>query len=103
MSRPRREIRLLRIAEDDLAEVFAYLVEESSSGAERQLARIERALRRLVKNPYLGKLPKDDHLMQMGYRSLVIDEYLAFYTIEDESILVHRIIHGARDYLSFLH
>jgi len=38
----------------------------------------------------------------MGYRFLVVQNYLIFYTIEDRTIWVHRILHGARDYLSLL-
>ena len=38
----------------------------------------------------------------MGYRFLVVQNYLIFYTVENHTIWVHRIIHGARDYLSLL-
>ncbi|MBL7995484.1 type II toxin-antitoxin system RelE/ParE family toxin, partial [bacterium] len=37
-----------------------------------------------------------------GYRYLIVDNYLIFYTIEEETIFVHRIIHGARDYRRLL-
>jgi plasmid stabilization system protein ParE len=33
----------------------------------------------------------------MGYRFLIVDDYLIFYTISRKTVLVHRIIHGARD------
>jgi hypothetical protein len=36
------------------------------------------------------------------YRFLVVQNYLVFYTIEERVIWVHRIIHGARNYLSLL-
>lgn len=36
----------------------------------------------------------------MGYRYLIVDDYLIFYTVEQRSIYVHRIIHGARNYSS---
>jgi hypothetical protein len=38
----------------------------------------------------------------MGYRFLVVQNYLIFYTIEDQIIWVHRIIHGTREFLSLL-
>jgi toxin ParE1/3/4 len=38
----------------------------------------------------------------MGYRYLIVADYLVFYTFEEQTVLVHRIIHGARDYLRLL-
>ena len=38
----------------------------------------------------------------MGYRLLIVENYLIFYEIENRTILVHRILDGARDYLSLL-
>ena len=38
----------------------------------------------------------------MGYRHLVVENYLIFYEIENQTIFVHRILDGARDYLSLL-
>jgi len=52
--------------------------------------------------PLLGKIPNEEDLANMGYRFLVVQNYLIFYTVEDHIIWVHRIIHGARDYLSLL-
>lgn len=100
MSRPKYDLRLLRIAENDLGEIVSYVAAERPSAALAQMAKIEKSLNRLKSNPYLGKLPNDTHLIELGYRCLIIDDYLAFYTIEERTVFVHRIIHGARDYLS---
>lgn len=102
MSLRKYAVRLLRIAENDLAEIIAYIAAEQPSAAAGQLAKIERTLGLLSKNPYLGKLPNDEHLIKLGYRCLIIDDYLAFYTVEGQIIFVHRIIHGARNHLSLL-
>ena len=55
---------------------------------------------RLVQNPRLGRIPYEEGLLRLGYRHLVVENYLIFYTIEGDTIYVHRILHGARDYLS---
>ena len=98
MSPPKFTVRLLRIAENDLAEIVAYITAERPSAAVGQLTRIEKTLGLLRKNPYLGKLPNDEYLLKLGYRCLIMDDYLAFYTVEGQTVFVHRIIHGARDY-----
>lgn len=102
MSLRKYAVRLLRVAENDLAEIVAYIAAEQPTAAVGQLTKIEKTLGLLKKNPYLGKLPNDERLLKLGYRCLIIDDYLAFYTLEGQTVFVHRIIHGARDYLALL-
>jgi len=56
-------------------------------------------LRLLAANPYLGRVPKDVALLDLGYRYLIVQNYLIFYVIEERTVFVHRIVHGARDLL----
>lgn len=99
MSRPKYDLRLLRIAENDLSDIVTYIAAERPSAALGQMAKIEKSLNRLKSNPYLGKLPNDTHLIELGYRCLIIEDHIVFFTIEERTVFVHRIIHGARDYL----
>jgi len=100
VNQPEYSVRLLRVAEDDLTEIVTYIAAERPSAAERLASRIERNLSRLAQNPHLGRIPEEEALLRLGYRYLVVENYLIFYTIEGETIYVHRILHGARDYLS---
>jgi toxin ParE1/3/4 len=102
MKRPEFEIHLLRAAEDDLNEIIAYIAADNPAAAEGVAEKIEKRLVHLSRNPRLGRLPREDELMALGYRYLVVLNYLIFYTIEERTILVHRIIHGARDYHGLL-
>ena len=100
MSRSNYNVKLLRIAEDDLLEIVSYISADQPAAAEALATKIEKNLNLLSKNPYLGRVPKENELTQLHYRYLVVDNYLIFYTIEGQTIYVHRIIHGARDYLT---
>lgn len=102
MNKPRYTVRLLRVAEDDLNEIITYIAAENRTAAEMIATKIEKNLTRLFSYPSLGKIPKDEELRRLGYRFLVVENYLIFYTIEGQTILIHRIIHGARDYLKLL-
>ncbi|MEW5980268.1 MAG: type II toxin-antitoxin system RelE/ParE family toxin [Acidobacteriota bacterium] len=102
MSKRRVSIRLLRAAEEDLNEILEYIAVDNPKAAEATLEHIQRTLTLLTRRPHLGRIPTDEELVRMGYRVLVVGDYLAFYTLEDRSVLVHRIIHGARDYLRLL-
>lgn len=99
MSQPEHAIRLLRIAEDDLTEIVTYIAAERPSAAEALANKIEKNLSLLAKHPHLGRIPKEEELTRLGYRYLVVQNYLIFYTIEQQTVYVHRILHGARDYL----
>ena len=102
MKKPKYTVRLLRVAEDDLDEIISYITAENRTAAETIATKIEKNLAQLSFYPHLGKIPKDEELGRLGYRFLVVENYLIFYTIEERTILVHRIIHGARDYLNLL-
>jgi plasmid stabilization system protein ParE len=99
MKRSKYTVRLLRAAEDDFTEAVTYIAAQRPEAAESLAQRIEKGLKSLAANPYLGRVPKDDALFDLGYRYLVVGDYLIFYVLEDRTISVHRIIHDARDYL----
>jgi toxin ParE1/3/4 len=103
MKPPKHAIRLLRAAEEDLKGIMTYIALDNLSAAAAALAdKIENRLSGLSSYPLLGKIPDEDELANMGYRFLVVQNYLIFYTIEERVIWVHRIIHGARNYMSLL-
>jgi len=102
VKRKRYDVRLLRVAEDDLNDLLDFIRAENPAAAQDLLTRIEKKLAILSTHPLLGHVPDDDELVRMGYRFLVVGNYLIFYTVEAPTVLIHRIIHGARDYLDLL-
>jgi toxin ParE1/3/4 len=100
MSPSKYRIKVLRIAEDDLVEIVTYISVDRPAAAEALATKIEKNLNLLSANPYLGRVPKEDELAGLNYRYLVVENYLLFYTIEGQTVYVHRILHGARDYLT---
>ncbi|MFH2120745.1 MAG: type II toxin-antitoxin system RelE/ParE family toxin [Pseudomonadota bacterium] len=102
MTPPKYAIRLLRAAEEDLRGIMTYVALDNPSAAAALADKIENRLSGLSSHPLLGKIPDEAELAHMGYRFLVVQNYLIFYTIEERVIWVHRIIHGARNYVSLL-
>jgi toxin ParE1/3/4 len=100
VKRPEYAIRLLRIAEEDLFEIINYIAADRPSAADALATKIEKNLNLLSKNPQLGRIPNEEELIRLGYRYLVVQNYLIFYAVEEQIIYVHRILHGARDYLT---
>jgi plasmid stabilization system protein ParE len=100
--RGRYAVRLLSLAERDLADIALFVAADNPTAADALVNRIERDLARLTRHPYLGKFPHDERLAALGYRVLVIDNYLVFYKVRGKTVLVHCILHGARDLPSLL-
>ncbi len=95
-------VRLLSIAEQDLVDLVSYLAAENSRAAAEVLDHIEARLEALQSRPFVGRVPHSPKLTALGYRVLVIDNYLVFYKVKGNAVLVHRILHGARDLLRVL-
>ena len=102
MGKRRFTIRFLNAAEEDLTEIVTYIAAENPTAAVQMAAKIEKNISLLADNPYLGRIPEDEELVRLGYRFLVVKNYLIFYTVEERTIFIYRIIHGARDYLHIL-
>lgn len=98
----KRDLRLLRVAEEDFSEIINFIALESIQRAETVASRIETGLMELMEFPYLGRVPAEPQLMAVGFRYKVLDNYLIFYSIEEVYILVHRILHSSGNYLKIL-
>lgn len=102
MPTDKHQIRLLSIAEEDFTEIIMYIAADNPSAADAIADKIEKNLEVLSENPSLGRIPREEELRNLGYRYLIIQNYLIFYTIEERTIYIHRILHGARNYKTLL-
>ena len=81
-------------AEDDLDEIFDFLLHESQEYATKILRIIASKITLLEKNAYLGK-PKDNILLNL--RSFPAKKYIIFYSPTKDGIEVFRILHSSRN------
>ena len=96
------QVRLLRVAEEDFIEIISFIAADNSTAAESIASKIEKNLDLLSGNPNLGRIPREEEIRNLGYRYLIVKNYLIFYTIEEKTIFIHRILHGARNYKGLL-
>ena len=92
------EIRYLSTAENDLVDIFNYIMMDNPSAAVSMLENFNHSISQLAFNPELGVVSKDNRLKKMGYRILIIGKYLVFYVVKANTVQIRRIIHGARQY-----
>lgn len=96
------QIRLLRIAEEDYTEIISFIASDNPTAAEAIADKIEKNIELLSVNPMLGRIPRDEDIKNLGYRYIIVQNYIVFYTIEERTIFIHRILHGARNYKTLL-
>jgi toxin ParE1/3/4 len=99
---PKYDVRYLSPAEKDLLDIFAYLRQDSPRTAAAFIGKIDKAIGRLASHPFLGAVPKDDRLAELGYRILVVDKILVFYVAKPPVVQIRRLLHGARRFAFLL-
>jgi addiction module RelE/StbE family toxin len=96
------EIRYLPAAQQDLLDIFEYISRDNPEAAEALLAQFDRTLANLTAHPLIGAIPKDKRLQRLGYRMVVIGNYLAFYVVKKDVVQIRRVIHSSRNYQRLL-
>ena len=89
--------RLAPRAETDLDEIWYYVAKESSSVeiANRLIDTITDRFFTLAGFPYAGRAR--DGEFGTGCRSLAAGEYVIVYCVENEDVLILRVVHGRRE------
>jgi toxin ParE1/3/4 len=92
--------RLAPEAEADLDEIWVHLARASSSleVADRFIDSLTSRFFLLTQNPYLGR--RRDQDLRPGLRSFLAENYVIVYRIEDDDVLILRVLHGNRDIVS---
>lgn len=87
-------------AMSDLADIWAYIAEDSQGQADAFAARINRDFRLLARQPNLGRARPE---LLAGLRSMPVGSYVIFYIPHSRPrrIEVVRVLHGARDLKPF--
>ena len=95
-----------RNAHDDLTDIAGYITRELNNpqAAAGFLDDVEESYRRIINNPRMYSLCRDERLGRMGYRKIVIKNYLILYRINEESqeVYIVRIVYEGRNYPELL-
>lgn len=92
-------VRITDRALADMEEIYNYIAIQlqASENAMGQYNRIAEAIEGLHVFPERIKLMESEPERIMGLRQLVIDNYSAFYVIEDTDVIVTRVLYTAMD------
>lgn len=88
-------LHLTEAARDDLRSIYTYYAERSPASADRVVGTILKAANGLLRFPLMGK-----HGAVAGTRERLVTRYpyRIVYRIEEDTIVVLRVIHGARQW-----
>jgi plasmid stabilization system protein ParE len=92
------EVRYLPVAERALLGILDYIARDDPEAARGFVDRIEAGIGYLARFPKVGPRPWDARLQRLGYRVLVLHDYLVFYVVVGRTVQVRRVIRGARRY-----
>lgn len=96
------KVRIFPTAEQDLAEIVSYLNTLSTDVALSYYDMLAQEIAGLATMPERCPHPKDLALTAKGYRYLIVRDYLVFYMVVGDTVQIHRILYGRRDYGSIL-
>ena len=100
-------IHITSRAERDLNEAADYIEFTllNPQAADSLLCRAEEEINALAFMPEKFKIVDDPVLASWGIRMITVNNYLAFYIVDDETKTVHiiRFLYGKRDWISILH
>ncbi len=92
--RPLLQLHLSPAAEDDLIEIWAYISDDSAKAATAFVKRIEAKFEPLLSFPAIGTA-RDQ--LSPGLRVVPYKDYCIYYTYDDATVTIVRVVHGARD------
>ena len=91
-------------AKNDLKEIKRYITNELDNeiAANNTISKITKSIRRLETQPLIGAPLSSIIEFDTNYRFLICGNYMIFYRLESNAVLIARIIYGRRDYMKIL-
>ncbi|HFQ61181.1 MAG TPA: type II toxin-antitoxin system RelE/ParE family toxin [Epsilonproteobacteria bacterium] len=95
-------IRYTELAEADLAELFQLIYEDKPMSAIEYIDKLDIFITLLEDNPYMGIECKQKKI-DKDCRVLVYENYLIFYIVKQEEIVIIRILNAHNSYTDKIH
>jgi len=92
----RYKVLLTRLIQNDLAEIYDYIAADSPANAAAFVSALEEKVHSLAIMPERAHLIPENSLLGTRYRQLVHGSYRIIFRIHGDSVMVLRLVHGAR-------
>ena len=92
------KVEFLQDALDDLEELIEYIAKDSVVAAEKMHNQVVLKANELKEFPGRGRPVPEPKMKEAGWRMIFIPQYVAFYRIIKDNVLIYRIFHGSSNY-----
>ena len=90
-------IRYTELAEADLFELFQSIYADKPMAAVEYVDRLDKFIALLEDNPYMGVACKQKNI-DRDCRVLIYENYLIFYTVQKDEVVIIRILNAHNSY-----
>ena len=98
----RYKIKIYSAAKMDLNDIVSYLNTLSPQAAIKYYDLLVEKIGSLAELPQRCPFVRDVALKAKGYRFLMVENYLVFFVIKDDTVQICRILYNKREYRWFL-
>ncbi len=95
-------VEITSLANQDLEDILDYIGREldNPSAASSFLSEVDTCYANLEKMPFMYNFCQNARLMALGYRKVVIKNYIMIYRVEEttHTVYILRFFYGRRDY-----
>lgn len=92
------KVKIFKSAKTDLKDIINYLNTLSPQAALRYYDLIVEKIGSLSEMPERCPFVRDIALKAKGYRYLIVETYLVFFVVKVDTVQIHRILYGRRNY-----
>lgn len=89
-------VQITPAAERDVEEIWTYIADDSPENATAFIVRLEEQIEALEHSPERCPLVPENELLGTDYRHLIYGAYRTIFRITGMTVVIVRIIHGAR-------
>ena len=90
-------VKITTVAKRDIQDIWDYIAEDSPRTAEEFIGKLEEKIGSLSSFPQRNPLiPEASLLHTQLYRHLIYQKYRIVYRIDQQTVLILRVIHGAK-------
>lgn len=70
--------------------------------AERLINKLTKAIENIKNNPEIYAIIDDEFIKKLEIRKVIIDNYIVFYRIKNNTVQIVRILYGRRNWMKLL-
>jgi addiction module RelE/StbE family toxin len=97
-------VKYSKDAKQDLIEIKKYIKYnlQEPNIANKLINKIRKEIDKLIDNPQIYSIIDDDFIKKLSIRKIIIDNYIVFYRINENTVEIVRVIYGRRNWIKLL-